>query len=335
MTMADIKALKTAGMLPMRLKNHFSVRLRVLGGDLSPDQLRTAADAADRFGRGKVHVTSRQGMEIPFVKFEDLEAMREFLAEGGLSLGIGGPTVRAVTACQGNKVCPWGCVDSQGFAREVSKKYQTKKLKCKFKIGVTGCANNCLKAEQNDIGVKGGLFSELDFSKCVGCGLCVGTCRAGALTLVKGERLDRDASGCVGCGKCVRVCPSGAWKGVEGYRVYFGGSFGNRIAVAREAFPMLRDKKDALGAMGAALDYFAENGLPGERFCNLLDRLGWDDFKNNLRETLGPGFFPESPEKSPGERAAKSRAQNGRKGRGKSSDKTGAKSRPASRVKKA
>ncbi|MFR0781422.1 MAG: hypothetical protein ACLSHP_00200 [Coprococcus sp.] len=25
----------------------------------------------------------------------------------------------------------------------------------KFKFGVTGCQNNCLKAEENDVGIKG------------------------------------------------------------------------------------------------------------------------------------------------------------------------------------
>lgn len=51
----------------------------------------------------------------------------------------------------------------------------------------------------------------VDAEKCLGCGLCVKTCPAGALSL--GNGLDGksaavvDEMSCGGCYKCVRRCP--------------------------------------------------------------------------------------------------------------------------------
>jgi dissimilatory sulfite reductase (desulfoviridin) alpha/beta subunit len=291
----DYKTLKSSGFLPMRKKENFSMRVKVLGGNLTPTQLRTIADAAEEFGAGRVHLTSRQGVEIPFVKYGDIEPIKEFLAKGEVFPGVGGATVRTVTACQGNKVCPWGCVDTFSLASDISKKFSSKKIPHKFKIGVTGCANNCLKAEQNDLGVKGGLFVDIDFSKCKQCGLCVKNCKAKALTLVKGKEMKIDREKCVNCGKCANACPVKAWKSESGYKVYFGGTFGNRIAIAEELFPMLKDKKKVFRAAEIALDFFAKHGSPGERFRTLLDKIGWEGFK----EALGEEFIPaEDPAKS-------------------------------------
>jgi dissimilatory sulfite reductase (desulfoviridin) alpha/beta subunit len=282
----------------MRKKDNFSMRVKVLGGNLTVDQLRCVADAAEEFGAGTVHFTSRQSVEIPFVKYKDIEPIKEFLAKRDVFPGVGGPTVRTVVACQGNKVCPWGCVDAFGLAKDISKKFSSKKIPHKFKIGVTGCANNCLKAEQNDFGVKGGLFIDIDFSKCKECGLCVKTCRAKALSLTRKKEMTIDRAKCINCGKCANICPAKAWKSEPGYKVYFGGTFGNRIALAEELFPMLKERKLVFKAAEIALDFFAKHGSPGERFRTLLDKIGWESLREALGEEFRPASEPPKPLKS-------------------------------------
>jgi ferredoxin len=49
----------------------------------------------------------------------------------------------------------------------------------------------------------------IDESLCRGCGACIGTCPAGALTLV-GNKVSLDREACTGCGACVDVCPAEA-----------------------------------------------------------------------------------------------------------------------------
>ena len=56
----------------------------------------------------------------------------------------------------------------------------------KFKFGITGCQNNCLKSEENDLGIKGGIKVDWRESDCIGCGVCVKACRQNAITLKDG-----------------------------------------------------------------------------------------------------------------------------------------------------
>ncbi|MDR2406221.1 MAG: 4Fe-4S binding protein [Deltaproteobacteria bacterium] len=278
----DYKALKNNGFMRQKQKDRFSMRLKVVGGHLTTDQLRTIADAADTYGKGIAHLTSRQGVEIPYVKLSDIEKIKEALAAGGVSPGVCGAAVRTVTACQGSKVCPSGCIDTYKLAKSISERYYGKVLPHKFKFGVTGCMNNCLKAEENDVGVKGGLLIEIDHKECTKCALCVKVCREKAISLVnKKIVLDRDK--CNNCGRCVKACPTGAWVGTPGYMVYFGGTFGNKIAKGEKLIPILENTADFFKAADAAIEFFIQNGKGGERLRAVIERTGWEP----LEEALG------------------------------------------------
>ncbi|MDR2442824.1 MAG: coenzyme F420 hydrogenase, partial [Deltaproteobacteria bacterium] len=148
----DYKALKNGGFMRQAQKDKFSLRLKVVGGNLTAQQLKTITLAAETYGAGYVHLTSRQGLEIPYVKLEDVEKIKDTLAQGGVEAGVCGPRVRTVTACQGSEICPSGCIPTLSLAKELSDRYYGKQLPHKFKFGVTGCQNNCLKAEENDMG---------------------------------------------------------------------------------------------------------------------------------------------------------------------------------------
>ena len=224
----DYAALKKGGFMRQKQKGYFSLRLAVVGGNLTAENIRTVADVADKYGKGYVHMTSRQGIEIPFIGFDDIEEVRAELAKGGVKPGVCGPRVRTITACQGSEICPSGCIDTYTLAQELDERYFGRELPHKFKFGVTGCQNNCLKAEENDLGVKGGMVVECDQSACIQCGVCVKACREGAIELKDGK-ITMDESKCNNCARCVKSCPTEAWKGEPGYIVSFGGTFGNKF----------------------------------------------------------------------------------------------------------
>jgi dissimilatory sulfite reductase (desulfoviridin) alpha/beta subunit len=279
----DYAALKRGGFMRQKQKDHFSVRLKVIGGDLSAEQLMTIADISKRYGCGRVHLTSRQGVEIPFIKLRDVEAVKAELASGGVSVGVCGPRVRTVTACQGSAVCPSGCIETHGLAAAISERYFGRELPHKFKFGVTGCANNCLKAEENDIGVKGGLAVSWKSEDCTLCGVCVKVCREGALKLSDNE-IGLEPEKCDYCGRCVKSCPTAAWSGKPAYLVSFGGTFGNRMAFGKRVTPLIRGEETLFNVADAAVDYFSKNARPSERFRAALERIGWDGFEKVIME---------------------------------------------------
>ena len=183
----DYATLKKGGFMRQKQKNNFSLRLRVVGGNLTAKQLAKIAEVSENYGDGYVHLTSRQSVEIPFVKLDDVEAVKDALAEGDVEPGVCGPRVRTITACQGEAICPSGCIDTYALAKELDDRYFAKELPHKFKFGITGCQNNCLKAEENDVGIKGGIKVEWREADCIGCGVCVKACRQGALTMEDGK----------------------------------------------------------------------------------------------------------------------------------------------------
>ena len=135
----DYGTLKKGGFMRQKQKNNFSLRLAVVGGYLTAENLIKIAEVADKYGDGHVHLTSRQGVEIPFIKLKDIDAVKEELAEGGCRPGVCGPRVRTVTACQGNTICPSGNIDSYDIAVKLDERYFGRELPHKFKFGVTGC----------------------------------------------------------------------------------------------------------------------------------------------------------------------------------------------------
>lgn len=274
-------------------KDCFSMRIRTAGGHIGAEQLKKVYEIAQEYGQGYVHLTSRQGIEIPFIKLEDVEAVKVELAKAGLEPGACGPRVRTVTACQGNAICPSGLIDTTALAKELDARYFAKELPHKFKFAVTGCGNNCLKAEENDFGIKGGIQPVWDKSQCSFCGLCEAVCPVKAIQVTKGDQrantdgdLVFDQEKCIYCGKCVKSCPVGAWRGQNGFLIYLGGTFGNQIAVGQHVLPVIFTKEKLFRVIDATLVFFAKYARPGERFRVTLERVGWELLKAVLEAEL-------------------------------------------------
>ncbi|MBQ8509411.1 MAG: 4Fe-4S binding protein [Clostridia bacterium] len=279
----DYAALKKGGFMRQKQKNNFSLRLRVVGGNVSAVQLAKIAEVAEKYGDGHVHLTSRQSVEIPFIKLEQIDEVKAALGEGGVEPGVCGPRVRTITACQGEAICPSGCIDTYSLAKELDTRYFAKELPHKFKFGITGCQNNCLKAEENDLGIKGGIKVKWRESACIGCGVCEKACRTNAITIADGK-ISLDESKCNYCGRCVKSCPTEAWDTTHGYIVSFGGIFGNSISKGETVIPFIEDKEKLLAICDATLAFFAENAKPGERFKFTLDRVGREKFAEKILE---------------------------------------------------
>ncbi|MDR1900734.1 MAG: 4Fe-4S binding protein [Treponema sp.] len=287
MAEVDYAALKKGGFMRQIQKDKFSMRLKVIGGQLKAEQLKKISEVAQKYGRGYVHLTSRQGVEVPFISLENIEAVKEELADAGVSIGVCGPRVRTVTACQGSEVCPSGAIETTNLAGELDARYFGKELPHKFKIGITGCKNNCLKAEENDLGVKGGVFPKWKEKDCSCCGLCEAVCPPHLIRVDREKQtLFFEAEGCVYCGKCVKSCPTGAWEGKGGYLLSFGGMFGNEIKEGLRLLPVIFDKDKVFKAADAAIQFYRTHGKAGERMGKTITRVGTEALKKDLEEAL-------------------------------------------------
>lgn len=80
----DYASLKKGGFMRQKQKGYFSLRIQVVGGNLTAENIKAVAEVAEKYGKGYVHMTSRQGVEIPFINFEDVETVRAELAKAEL-----------------------------------------------------------------------------------------------------------------------------------------------------------------------------------------------------------------------------------------------------------
>ena len=81
--------------------------------------------------------------------------------------GTGYPAsgTRNVCACIGNRVCPFGNYNTAAFAKRIEKAIFPNDLH--FKIALTGCANDCIKARMHDFGIIGMTEPQYDPNRCV------------------------------------------------------------------------------------------------------------------------------------------------------------------------
>jgi dissimilatory sulfite reductase (desulfoviridin) alpha/beta subunit len=287
MAETDYAALKKGGFMRQVQKDKFSMRLKVIGGQMGSAQLDKISEVAKKYGQGYVHFTSRQGIEIPFIDLADIEKVKQELASADVSIGVCGPRVRTVTACQGNTVCPSGAIETSDLAKELDQRYFGLELPHKFKIGITGCKNNCLKAEENDFGIKGGIFPVWEKPACTFCGVCEAVCPVNVIKVDKEKKdLAFEEKGCVYCGKCVKSCPASAWKGKSGYVLSFGGMFGNDIKEGLRLLPLIFEKSQVFKAADGIIKFYKTYGKPSERLGKTIARVGADVLKKDLEEAL-------------------------------------------------
>ncbi|MDR1920279.1 MAG: 4Fe-4S binding protein [Candidatus Adiutrix sp.] len=265
--------LKMAGFLPERQAGYFCLRIKMAGGSLQADKLTAIKEVAEAYGQGRIHLTSRQNVEVPHIARADVEKAKARLAADGLEPCALGPRLRTLTACHGMASCKNGLIDAQGLAAALTKALSGRGiLPHKFRIGLSGCSNNCMKAEENELGLKGGLRPQYDGRDCVHCGACVKVCPGQAVSL-REETIEHNPALCLNCGKCLNKCPQKCWSGQTGVLLSAGGRMGNEQTLASRLGPLIPLDK-IVGVVGKCLDFYEQNGQKGERFKATLSRVG-------------------------------------------------------------
>ena len=285
------KALKGRGVILNRDKETFIARVITEDGTLTSAQMEHLAEAARRYGDGRVAMTVRMTVEIQGISYENIEPMTQFLAQAGLYTGGTGNRVRPIVPCKGT-VCVHGLIDTQALARELHetfyKGWYNVTLPHKFKIGVGGCPNNCIKPGLNDFGIMGQRVPRYDPEKCRACKVCSVAVNCPMKICAKDEadgKMVCRTEACTKCGKCIDACPFHAVEEeTVGYKIMVGGIWGKRQRLAT-ALPGVYNKEELFSVLERTLTIWKEQGNPGERFGLFLDRIGVDNFLSLLEKT--------------------------------------------------
>ena len=278
-TKEEIMAVKGRGFLQNRGTECFSGRLVTVAGQLTPAALRALAECAERYGSGKVVFTSRMSAEVVGIPFDKIPEAEAFMAERGFAFGGTGAKVRPVVACKGT-TCVFGNIDTQALAEVIHERFyigmRSVKLPHKFKIGVGGCPNSCVKPSLNDVGIEGVRLTSFDPEKCRGCANCAvaAACPSRAVSLVDGRAVI-DASRCMRCGVCIGKCPFLAVpkEADAALRVYVGGTWGKTQRMGT-CLSRLYTPEEIPDLIEAIILWYKENGQPKERLGAAIDRLG-------------------------------------------------------------
>lgn len=270
-------------------------RVRVPGGHLDAKYLSMIQEIAETYGDGSVHMTVRQGFEIPGIRYEDMDKVNELLQPiiEGLKInqpepgkGYSSSGTRNISACVGNKVCPYACYDTSGFAFKIEKAIFPDDLH--VKVALTGCSNDCAKVRMHDFGIMGMTEPQYRAERCVSCGACEKACKrksVGALSMVN-YRIQRNHEKCIGCGECVIQCPTRAWvrSDKKYYRLTLLGRTGKKNPRLGEDFIKWADEESILKIITNTYDYVREYidlSAPGgkEHIGYIVDRTGFEEFK--------------------------------------------------------
>ncbi|MDR3651103.1 MAG: hypothetical protein P4L20_18600 [Acidimicrobiales bacterium] len=161
--------LKWVGLYPQRQGGDaFMMRVKVPGGVLTADQAREIGVVADAFGEGPddsavfgnryADITTRQTIQIHWIRIGDVPRIWERFADVGLTtVQACGDSARNVLSCPVSGVDAEEVVDALPIAQAISDFFTGNReyanLPRKFKISVSGCREDCAKAEINDIGL--------------------------------------------------------------------------------------------------------------------------------------------------------------------------------------
>ena len=304
----DLKLVKKNAYRVTKVRNKTALRIRVPGGHLDVKHLDLIKEIADKYGNGSVHITIRQGFEIPDIPFEKMGEINEMLApiikgmeiDYGVSIddvkaGYPAAGTRNISACIGNRVCPFANFDTSALAVKIEKAVFPNNHH--VKIAVTGCPNDCIKAHLQDYGIIGVCEPEYDYDRCIGCEACVTNCKkrvTGALTMVNGK-VKRDERRCIGCGECVLKCPVSAWtrNPQKYYRVVIMGRTGKKNPRLAQTFIEWADEESIIKILQNTYDYvsrYIDTSLDKEHVGYIVDRTGYPVFKEHILKdvTLNP-----------------------------------------------
>jgi nitrite reductase (NADH) large subunit len=128
----------------------YSVIPNIPGGVATAAQLRSIADASDRYG-AMIKITGSDRIGLFSVHKKDLRDIWHQLQMGSGHAFT--KSFRACKSCVGSTHCRFGLMDSLALGQRLGNRYRGIMGPAKLKMGVSGCPRNCSEATIKDFGV--------------------------------------------------------------------------------------------------------------------------------------------------------------------------------------
>src|SRR5947209_18644858 len=144
------------GIRPQLQAGLFYVGASVLRGRLTPEQMRAAANLADRYGTCDLRTTNTQNLVIINVPRGKAQALALELELAGLHVSAS-PFWRGAVACTGSEFCKLAITETKAFTRWLVEELEDRlpTFDQELKLNVTGCPNSCGQHRLADIGLEG------------------------------------------------------------------------------------------------------------------------------------------------------------------------------------
>ncbi len=138
----------------------FMMRVRIPGGQLSAEQLRTVAGIAKEYGRDLADITDRQNVQFHWIRIEDVPDVWDRLESVGLSsLQACGDVPRNILGCPVAGISADEILDASAVLRATEAvaagNPEFTNLPRKYKTTISGCASQCTSHEVNDVSFVG------------------------------------------------------------------------------------------------------------------------------------------------------------------------------------
>ena len=157
---------RTAVLEPEELEDkYFMLRVRIDGGQLTTEQLRTIGGISTRYGRDTADLTDRQNVQLHWVRIEDVPDIWQGLEAVGLSTAEAcGDTPRVVLGSPVAGIAVDEIIDGTPAITEIVRRYvgteEFSNLPRKFKTAISGSPRHDVAHEIHDIAFVGVVHPE-------------------------------------------------------------------------------------------------------------------------------------------------------------------------------
>jgi sulfite reductase beta subunit-like hemoprotein len=154
----EFERFRASNVAPQRQKGFSTVQVRVIRGDLTPEQFRGLADVMRSYAGGYARTTVHQNLLLRWVRDESVYEVWRALKDLGLGES-GADEINDVVSCPGTDSCKLGITSSMGLNHAVRERIESMgiedPLTKRIHIKMSGCPNGCSQHHIANIGFYG------------------------------------------------------------------------------------------------------------------------------------------------------------------------------------